>query len=264
MGRAGNNREGLSEENKIYLLNSITQAYKLNKIIITDGTVVDTEHNVSIDLYTGQWLESTAGQNKANRRAYLNLNCSGKNIMCPDYTYICVIRALINNDTNTLDKLRAGFIVNHMNGDVQDNRAQNHEIIDDTDNKLHAALLHCIKLYFADYVWEYKYKNGRKEMTQNILNNRDANVSVAYIKEFNEFIENNKTCKVYRMTQINTLKSRDGEYKELPNKETIKYLVCFLRKRYNIDITPGLNLVDVVDRLQKEKAQDNYWKAQMA
>lgn len=265
MGRSGNNKAGLSEENKNLLLDSIIDGYNNNEIVIDKGNniVLDNKHNVSINLETGNWLNSEAGQNKLNRRAYVEIKCDNKKVMCPDYTYVTILRALISNNLSLIDLLKNNYIVNHKNGDVQDCRDKNLEIIDDADNKLHAAMLHCVKVYFPEHVWEYKYMNGNKEMTQNILINREATVSVAHIKEFNIFIGNNKTCKVYRMSPINTLKNRQGEYRELPNKATISYFICWLRNNYNIDITPGLKVVDVVERVKQDKEIENYWKRKM-
>lgn len=263
MGKTSKNSIKSEDQNIEIIVKSIIEAFKKNQLIIADGVVIDTNHNITIDLTSGNWLDDSDVKEKANRVRCKKIKLDEITVEVSDYTYITITRALINNDTETINKLKNGFVINHKNGDVQDNRENNIEIIGNEDKGLHEATLHHLYIYFSDFVWMFEYKKGSKMIPQYILNNKDACISVDMIKSFNQQVSENPTCKVYRMTPINDSKNRQKEYKNVPNQDTIKYFICWLRNNYDVDVAPGLKLTDVVERLRKEKEEDAYWKSKM-
>lgn len=253
------NRAGLRNENMDLLIDGLTAAFSSGQLSTSgDGTVTDKRHGVRINEVTGNWVGSVAGIKKDNQRAYVNLPLDGKKVLVTNYNYLTVYRALVAGDKVTLQQLRDGYVVNHMNGQTLRGDKDVIEVTTVGGNNVHSASMAGLAAYFPDTMDVHVMKNGTCMHSIKC----GACISVDQLYEFNAHIESNPTCRAWRMAPIVPLRGKDKDVKssKFPNRATIQYLIAWLRREHGVDVAPGVAVTDIVDRARRDKEYNEQYK----
>ena len=144
---------------------------------------------IKMDISTGRYLDTNAGNNKANKRAHVNIN----GYMCADYNFKVVCDGLFEESLYSKYKLyrdgkktyrlftpaeckKLGYkvsdhmigpcvdntVVNHKDGDTENNTSDNLEVVTIGMNDAHGRLMAEIYTYYADTLVSREYNVADK------------------------------------------------------------------------------------------------------
>lgn len=215
------NRAGQQIQNKKDTINYLREQYKNNRLLVSDKiyTLIDNNKKivVQLDIKTGHYLNSTAGEKKSNRRAYIKIN----GIMVPNYTFRVICDGLVSQDFNLRCKLADLYDsdtaeINHINGDTEDNSSDNLEVVNKSLNTAHSRFMSEVYFYFPSLI------DIREDCQGNKMHSwKDKKgVSCKQIDNWNK--THNK--------QIKAFKDKKGEFNPRFTKAEIKQMLLFFEK----------------------------------
>lgn len=240
------NRKEAEKINKEKFCELMEQSKELGKLVETDELyVLELENKtIKMDKHLGRYLDTTAGQNKANKRSYVPIN----GYMCTDYNFKVVCDGLFNSSLyNKYDLYRNGkktyrlftpaeckekgyklsehmmgpcvdnTVVNHKDGNTENNTSENLEVVTDCMNSVHARLMAEIYEYYADTLISREYNAVDKCYMYKCLG---FSISCDDIERYN---------KEHSKKPIHAFKDKKGEFNSRFNKEEIDDILKFLR-----------------------------------
>lgn len=202
------NVKGKYKENIKSLINRLIDAYNndnlfedANSIYLTDG-----EDNLLVGLSKsdGKFINSKSGADKSNRRSYIALDIYDEDkdeyrcYMLNNYLFYIVSRAILDDDTDTLNHLISGWEINHINGDSLDNGPENLEVVPGYLNKAHSRLMYEINNYFPDAV-EIIGTDCNGNRMHRFCGTMSEGISCKEIQAYNKCAENK--IKAYKGTE---------------------------------------------------------------
>lgn len=198
---------------------------------------------IKMDISTGRYLDTAAGENKANKRAYVNIN----GYMCADYNFKVVCDGLFDESLYSKYELyrdgkktyrfftpaeckKLGYnvkdhmmgpcvdntVVNHMDGDTENNASENLEVVTIGMNDAHGRLMAEIYTYYADTLVSREYNVADKCYMYKCLG---FSISCDDIERYN---------KEHSKKPIKAFKDKKGEFNPRFTKEEIDNILKFL------------------------------------
>lgn len=239
------NKVEAMNNNKAMFCELMEQSKELGNLVETDDLYVLALENktIKMDKQSGRYLDTAAGENKANKRAYVNIN----GYMCADYNFKVVCGGLFEESMYSKYKLyrdgkktyrfftsaeckEKGYkvsdhmmgpcidntVVNHMDGDTENNTSDNLEVVTIGMNDAHGRLMAEIYAYYADILVSREYNVADKCYMYKCLG---FSISCDDIERYN---------KEHSKKPIRAFKDKKGEFNPRFSKDEIDSILKFL------------------------------------
>ena len=198
---------------------------------------------IRMNIATGRYLGTAAGNNKANKRAYVDIN----GYMCADYNFKVVCDGLFDESLYSKYKLyrdgkktyrlftsaeckKKGYkvsdhmmgpcvdntVVNHKDGDTENNLSDNLEVVTIGMNDAHGRLMAEIYTYYADTLISREYNAADKCYMYKCLG---FSISCDDIERYNS---------INTKHPIKAFKDKKGEFTPRFTKDEIDNILKFL------------------------------------
>lgn len=223
---------------------------------------------IKMDIATGRYLDTNAGQSKSNKRAYVDIN----GYMCADYNFKVVCDGLFEESLYNKYKLyrdgketyrfftpaeckKLGYnvkdhmmgpcvdntVVNHMDGDTENNTSENLEVVTIAMNNVHGRLMAEIYAHYADTLVSREYNVVDKCYMYKCLG---FSISCDDIERYN---------KEHSKKPIKAFKDKKGEFNIRFTKEEIDSILKFLGIESNKKNVQTVQNVQTTRNLINEK-----------
>lgn len=200
------NVKGKYKTNIKSLIDTLIEAYNNGNLFEDANHIFLTNEEdtllVGLNKEDGSFINSRSGADKSNRRSYVSLNIYDedtdeyRSYMLNNYLFYVVARAILDDDTDTLNNLLSGWEINHINGDSLDNRLLNLEVVPGYLNKAHSRLMYEINNYFPDAV-EIIGTDCNGNRMHRFCGTMSEGISCKEIQEYNKCTKDDK-IKAYK------------------------------------------------------------------
>lgn len=237
------NSTGKYESNKAAFCEAMEAAKAEGRLVsLPDADVLEIDGKIVfyLDPVTGNYLNSNAGDNKSNNRAYISIPLDGKKFMCPDYWAKMACDYLLRGvgdyelwrdgvslwgvlpknhpswrkGETMMGTYTINMVINHINGNSLNCCTSNLEVVSDALNKAHSRLMSEIHYWYPDIVKEVEDCQGNK--IHYYVNG--VGVSCSMIEKWNS---------LHRDKEIKAFVDKKGEFRNRFDKSDIDSMLRF-------------------------------------